>query len=531
METTQIVQPATAPATPIRLCVVDLGTNSFHAVIVDVNPNGTFTILDKIKEMVKLGEGGFSSHLLSDAAMQRGVEALHRIRILAEGWGAEEYMAFGTSAIREADNGGVFIQKVREELDLNIRAISGDMETRLIYEGVRRAVELAEPTLLVDIGGGSTEFVVGNSTESFFLRSLKLGAARITERFVTTDPINKVELKTLRKFYRDKLKPVVAASLEHDVRDLVGSSGTIENIAQVYLNEIGESSRSIYQYEFDAKSLRRVTKALTRSTLPERKSLPGIDEKRVDQVVAGAVLVDVLLKDLNIRRVRVSPNALREGIVVHFIAQNYARLERLAPYAGVRRRSVFELAYKCQWEETHALKVAELALQLFDACRELHGLRDPERELLEYAALLHDIGYHISRSSHHKHSRYLIENADLKGFQPEEIEIMAFAARYHRKAHPKKSHTDFQALPDDRRNLILKLAALLRLAEGLDRSHFQNVERLDVSVRKGKLSLKLHTDGDPQLDVWGAMRDADLFESVYGLKVVVEVVEPQDSDD
>ncbi|MBT8399500.1 MAG: Ppx/GppA family phosphatase, partial [Rhodothermia bacterium] len=266
MESTQVTQRITAPPTPIRLCVIDLGTNSFHAVIVDVNPTGTFTILDKIKEMVKLGEGGFSRHRLSEVAMQRGVDALRRIRILAEGWGAEEYMAFGTSAIREADNGGVFIQKVREELDLNIRAISGDMETRLIYEGVRRAVDLSEPTLLVDIGGGSTEFVVGDSTEPYFLRSLKLGAARITERFVTTDPIDKTELKTLREFYRDKLNPVVAASEEHGVRDLVGSSGTIENLAQVFLNEIGETSRSIYQYEFDAKGLRRIAKMLIAST-------------------------------------------------------------------------------------------------------------------------------------------------------------------------------------------------------------------------------------------------------------------------
>ena len=155
----------------------------------------------------------------------------------------------------------------------------------------------------------------------------------------------------------------------------------------------------------------------------------------------------------------------------------------------------------------------------------MHGLGPEERELLEYAALLHDVGYHISRSSHHKHSHYLIQNADLRGFQPEEIEIMAFAARYHRGALPKKKHTDFQSLPKERREKILKLAALLRLAEGLDRSHFQNVENLDVELDDETLTLTLHTRTDPQLDVWGTRRDSDLFEHVYGRKVKITASE------
>jgi exopolyphosphatase/guanosine-5'-triphosphate,3'-diphosphate pyrophosphatase len=253
----------------------------------------------------------------------------------------------------------------------------------------------------------------------------------------------------------------------------------------------------------------------------------AIEEKRVDQIVAGAILVDVLLKDLPVARLRISPYALREGMVVHFIEHNYERLEQLAPFADVRRRSVYELGYRCQWEFAHARKVADLSLHLFDATTDLHGLGSAERQLLEFVSLLHDIGYHVSRRSHHKHSQYLIQNADLRGFQPEEIEIMAFAARYHRKALSKSSHVDFQALPDDRQAIILKLAALLRLAEGLDRSHYQNIEDVTVTYDDTTLTLTLASRSDPELDIWGALHHSDLFEFVYGLQVEVEARELQ----
>ena len=508
----------------VRVCVIDLGTNSFHAVIVDANANGSFEVLDKIKEMVRLGEGGMAQHHLTHAAMQRGLDALVRIQILAEGWGVEDYLAYATSAIREADNGGDFIVRVRETLGINIRTISGEMEARLIWQGVRRAVEMPAPALLVDIGGGSTEFIVGTGRAIHLAESRKLGAARMTERFITTDPVERDEFKAVRAYYRHQLRPVLAVAREYGVAEIVGSSGTMENIAQVYVNTHGDASRTIYQQLLEARAVRTVTKQLMRSSRADREAMAGIDEKRIDQVVAGAILVDVLLKDLGVQHLRISPHALREGMVVQYIEQNHGRLEHLAAHVGVRRRSVYELGHRCHWEEGHARHVASLALGLFDALRILHGLGDAERELLEYAALLHDIGYHISRRSHHKHSCYLIQHADLRGFQPEEIDVMAYAARYHRKALPKSKHTDFQRLPRATRTTALRLAALLRLAEGLDRSHYQNVRTVHVHLTGTEVRLRLETESDPQIDVWGATRAADLFEHVYGCTVAVEVV-------
>lgn len=509
---------------PVRVCVIDLGTNSFHTVIVDVFPNGSFTVVDRLKDMVKLGEGGFRAHQLTEAAMARGLAALERVKLLAEARGVRDYLAFATSAIREAANGGAFIRAIRKATGLRIRPITGAQEALLICKGVQRAVNLDAPTLLVDIGGGSTEFVVATAQEILFTASYKIGAARMTEAFLTTDPVSSEEAGKLRRHYRRTLRPVYEAVQQHGVRHLVGSSGTMENLALVHTGTDAETNGgTIFQQAFAAQPFRQTASRIRRMDAATRDAEPGIDDKRVPQIAAGALLVEVLLKDLPFDTVRLSPNALREGMVVYYTEQNQPRVQQLAALADVRRRSIYELGFRCRWDQAHAEHVTALALHLFDACRPLHGLGLAARETLEYAALLHDIGYHISHRAHHKHSYYLIHNADLHGFSPVEIERMALVARYHRKSFPKPTHPEFQALPPAQQQEVLHLAACLRLAEGLDRSQFQNVATLSLALRHDALHLTLHTKADPQLDVWGAEQGTDLFTHLYGLPVTVQL--------
>ena len=505
--------------------MIDLGTNSFHTLIVDIFPNGSYSVVDKLKEMVKLGEGGFDNQMLLEGAMERARAALHRVRLLAEGHGATDYLAFATSAIRESDNGGDLIRDVQEADGIRIRPIAGEREAQLIYLGVRRAVAMPDPALIVDIGGGSTEFVVGTAEQVYAARSLKVGAARMTESFITTDPVEKDEFKALRAHYRKVLRPVFDAVQVHGVKEIIGSSGTMENLAAVCAKEHGDSSRSIFQQAFTASDMRKVTKQLMRSTVEERRGMSGIDAKRVEQVVAGAILVDVLLKDSGIERIRVSPHALREGMVEHYIQEHLPRLKLGASFSSVRERSVHEIGNLFQWEYPHARHVATLALRLFDGCASLHGLGPWTRELLEYAGLLHDIGYHISHRRHHKHGLYLIQNADFRGFQPEEIQVMANLARYHRRAYPKSKHDHFTALSDDHQDLIWKVAPFLRIAEGLDRSHCQTVTDLRVDLSGDPVVLHLTTDGEPHRDVWGGRHCSAMFEEAYGRPVAMQVHE------
>jgi exopolyphosphatase/guanosine-5'-triphosphate,3'-diphosphate pyrophosphatase len=518
----------------MRVCVIDLGTNSFHAIIVDAHANGSYQIVDRMKEMVRLGQHGLSASTLPEAAMERGMQALKRIHLLAKGWETDEYLAFATSAIREATNGGEFIRRVRKALGLRIRPISGEQEAGLIYRGVRRAVEISSPTLLVDIGGGSVEFIVAAGGERLFATSLKLGAARMTEKFVNSDPLSDAQEQGLREHYVDTMAEVLKACRAHDVTSIVGSSGTMKSLARVALNDLENGNQTVFQRTFDASQVRDSLAGVIASSAEERMAHSAIDPKRVDQIGAGAVLLDTILEHLPaIQQVRVSSNALREGMVVHFMDTNYTRLRQIAPFRNPRRRSVHELAYRYNWEERHAQHAAATSTFLFDVCRPIYEGPDGDAELLEYATLLHDVGHLVSHDTHAKHSRYLIKNANLQGFQPDEIAIMSLVARYHRGRVPKPSDKHYRKQSKKVQRRVRQLASLVRIAEGLDRSHFQNVTALRARLTDEALELSIATKGDPQLEVWSGGEEGAMFEDEFGreLRVTPTTIDVEAGDE
>lgn len=534
-----ILVPETTYATngstsPMRVCVIDLGTNSFHAIIVDAHANGSYQIVDRMKEMVRLGQHGLSANTLPEEAMERGMKALNRIHLLAKGWDTDEYLAFATSAIREATNGGEFIRRVRNALGLRIRPISGEQEAGLIYRGVRRAVEIDAPTLLVDIGGGSVEFIVAAGGEQLFARSLKLGAARMTERFVNSDPLSDEQEQALREHYVDTMSEVLEACRSHDVTSIVGSSGTMKSLARVALSDVENGNQTVFQRTFEVPPIQAALSRIIASSADERMAHEAIDPKRVDQIGAGAVLLDTILEHLPaVDQVRVSSNALREGMVVHFMDTNYTRLRQIAPFRTPRRRSVHELAYRYNWEERHAQHAAATSTFLFDVCRPIYDGPDEDIELLEYAALLHDVGHLVSHDTHAKHSRYLIKNANLQGFQPDEIAIMSLVARYHRGRAPKASDSHYRTQSANVKRRVRQLASLVRIAEGLDRSHFQNVTALRARLTEEALKVSIATKGDPQLEVWSGGEEGAMFEEEFGrsLQVTPTSIDVQPTDE
>jgi exopolyphosphatase/guanosine-5'-triphosphate,3'-diphosphate pyrophosphatase len=278
----------------------------------------------------------------------------------------------------------------------------------------------------------------------------------------------------------------------------------------------------VFDQTFDGPQVRETTRRLMRADRATRAATPGVSARRAGQIVAGAVVLDVVLKDLAIERFLVSPAALREGILLDYLARERKWVRRLAPFRSRRREAVYEFGMRLRFDRAHAERVARFALVLFDATRELHGRGEDARDLLEFAALLHDVGYAVSSHSHHKHSAYLIENAGLQGFSPEEVELMAVVARYHRFGMPKRSHAAFQRLDGARQNLALELAGMLRLANGLDRGHLGAVRSLDARVADGALRLALHTHGDAALELWAAGLGGDLLSAQFGVPVVLE---------
>jgi exopolyphosphatase/guanosine-5'-triphosphate,3'-diphosphate pyrophosphatase len=306
---------------------------------------------------------------------------------------------------------------------------------------------------------------------------------------------------------------------------VIGTSGTILSLGTVATAiDRGSEPEEVRNLRVPAKSLRRLRKSAVEMDLDERLRLPGLDPRRADVMVAGVVLLDALLRKLEAEEITLCDLALREGLVLDYIHRHRREIARVDKYPDVRRRSAVELAERCSWEAEHSKRVAALAFALFDQTKTIHGLTDREREWLEYAALLHDIGNHISYKSHHRHSYYLIKNGDLRGFEPEEIEVIALVARYHRKATAKNDHEGFHDLSHELRRTVVILSAFLRLAETLDRSRHGAIRGLEVRQRLGLLRIRAQSVGDAELEIWAAMRQAEALEEALDRKVQIEKV-------
>ncbi|MFH5832610.1 HD domain-containing protein [Halalkalibaculum sp. DA384] len=505
-----------------RIAAIDLGTNSFHAVIVDIYPDGSFRTVDKLKEMVILAEKGMGD-LLSGDAMERGLAALKKIKILCDNQGVEEILAYATSAIREARNGGEFIQRMIDQVQVKALAISGKMEAELIGHAVQHGISLDEkPVLMADVGGGSVEFIIANNKKFFYSSSKKLGVARMAAQFVSTDPISKKEKKKLRNHFKQQLQDLFEAAEKYEIDTIVGSSGTMENIGQMIANRNDISTKmTLNELQFSAKSYKKFYKDFIKRSHDERLGEKGLDDKRVDIIAPGLVLLKLLIKQLGIENVKISESALREGMILQYIKKEKENLnlDLLAARSvgrNPRRRSIFELLRKYKWHEDHSTHVTNMALQLFDELQLELELPDSDRELLEYAGYVHDIGYFISRRKHHKHTLYLIRHSDLRGFNNEEINIIANVARYHRRSTPASRHKYYDRQNKEVKRRIRMLAGLLRVADGLDRSHYQNVQNLEIEIVDGKTCFYITTESDPELEIWGAMRKRHLFEEITG---------------
>src|SRR5258705_10971523 len=256
--------------------------------------------------------------------------------------------------------------------------------------------------------------------------------------------------------------------------------------------EGGGPPSELRNLHISAKQIRRLRKDVTELDLESRLAIPGLDPRRADLVVVGVVLLDTILRRLGAEEVTLCDLALREGLVLDYIRRNRRQIAQVDNIPDVRRRSTLELSERCNYYAEHANQVVRLSLALFDQTRGIHGLTDREREWLEYAALLHDIGGHISYSGHHKHSYYLIKNGDLRGFHPDETEVIALVARYHRRGTPRRSHHEYAQLPAALRRTVRTLSSILRVAESLDRSHAQSISGLEVHDRGERIVLTLH---------------------------------------
>ncbi len=503
-----------------RFAAIDVGSNSIRCLIAEQGEDGHLQVIDDLKDQPRLARGLSASGLLAAESVARALESLGRMVQAAERRGASRVALVATAAVRDAANGAEFAERVKHEIGIPLEVIDGETEARLAFLSVREHFPIGRGRAVVaDIGGGSLELVLAVGGLVDRVVSLPFGAVRLTEQYLAGAEPGPNGLRRLRSAVRQKLRRAVPGR-EWEAAKLFGSGGTFTNLARISAARRRGSvpPGGIHALAVASPELEHILEWLAAMSIEERRAVEGLSAERADIIVAGLAVAAEVLELFDAPKVTVSAFGLREGLLIHL-----ARPAQ-AGEAPSRAKALRRFADRCRADRRHGEQTARLARRLFDVLGKRLGCTNADWELLEAAALLHDVGTLVSYRSHHKHSYHLIAHAEALPFPPRERILIALISRYHRKRGPSKKHSEFAALEPEDRARVRRLAALLRVACGLDRGHVSAVEAMRVRMMPDRLLIdavpRLVTT-DLKLELWGAQRKANLLGKLLGREVLV----------
>lgn len=509
------------PCEPMpRYAAIDIGSNSIRMLAAEAGPGGEFRELISSRQVVRLGENVFREGRLSQPAMDLACQTL---TVMAEEYRRLDVLAVravGTSALRDATNRAEFLARASQILGTPVEVVSGLEEARLIHLGVQaRWPQPRRRILITDIGGGSAELILSEGGRMIDAFSRPLGAVRLTEMFLKSDPPDPRELARLEKYIQERIAGAVERIGTASIERMVATSATAA-AAVCAANKVRRAKRAMAdRFLASAAQIRRLYLEVSRLDLESRRHVVGIGPKRAEIVVAGVAVLNEVMSNLAIPRLYYSTAGVRDGIIADLL---HRRVGREPDHLDSdERRVVRALGRRYGTSANHARKVAQLAAMLFEGLHPLHRLTPSYGRILEAAAYLFNIGHYVNERNHHKHSLYLILNADMAGFTDHERLGIANLSRYHRKSMPQPSHAEFQIMDPEMRNAIVLLAPLLRIAVALDQSQEQKVERVEVSIQDRTVELRLISDRDTDIEQWHASRTATVFHEVYGRQLTI----------
>ena len=510
-----------SPEMTTRLGAIDIGSNSVRLMVVEVLRGGAYRILDEEREPTRLGRSVSSLGRLDDDSIDRTVQALRTFKQIAAGYQVSALRTIATCAVREARNGPEFCRRVREEVGLEVEVIPGDREARLAFSSVQHAFDLSGKNAIVaDIGGGSTEiiFATGGLIESIF--STPLGAVRLTEQFGLGEQAAPADLQRLGEEVASCLKKRTTRPL-FAPHFMVGSGGTFTTLAELMMAAKKQVDIPVAGYKVSQAEVRHLLDRLAKMPLRARRSMAGMTPDRADIILAGLTIIDALLTRFRVNTLVIHTRGVRDGLVREMIDDLLGGAATADTDPTHRDEAIERLAAACSGELEHGRQVARLAGRIYEQLTEPLALVPGDRLLLEIAARLQDVGYVINYDQHHKHSYHLIRNSRLPGIRAHDLELVANVARYHRGAHPKRKHENLARISAEDQQRVQRMAAILRLAGGLDRSRSQLVRDVLASVSDDGVVLEVMAEEEPQVDVWGAERRTELFEQAFGLPVAI----------
>ena len=542
MDTAPTPTDAATPAAerPLRLAAIDVGTNSIRLLIAERDDEGGYRVLDEEKVSPRLGHGMAETGMIAPDRMEEAIDAVERMKQIAVGYGVAEVRVIATSAVREASNGVEFVNGVERLSNLKTEVIGHEDEGRLAHKSVAAAFDVRTlPFAVADIGGGSTEVVFSRGGAVEKVVGLKLGAVRVADMFGGRAASEPHTFDEMRQYLKGAIETAVG-KMPLKPRVLFGTGGTYSALASMQQARDGAATESVQGHRMGRDRVARILER-TRATLHKGGSVHGLNKDRYDIILPGAAIVEALMDTLEVDELVVHDRGIRDGLMLSMLEGHTVETKgRGSPPAprislGSRAEAVRRFARKCRYHEAHSEQVTQLALEIFDQMADqlpdtlpdgvdATGMDAEGRGVLEAAGVLHDIGYLVNHSKHHKHSYYIIANGDLDGFSTRERELIANVARYHRKAHPKSAHEPYAALDERDRTIVRRLAGILRIADGLDRTHTQVVERVSLRMvapeQEGKPATALFTlesPSDVATNAWGAQRKCQLFEGAFGV--------------
>ncbi len=499
---------------PLRVAAIDVGSNAFRFVAAEFSDPNHYVELASERVPVRLGHSAFLTGELSPSAIDRTVEGFRRFREDIDRLGVEHVRAVATSAVRESRNGADLVRRVEEDAGIRLDLISGTDEARLVWMSVKQRFDFGDSKwMLVDLGGGSVEVSLADESGIMWSESHRMGSVRLLEELTGADDAP-AHFANLLAEYAATLR-IPHASKHWTPVQLIATGGNIEALARL----AGHS---------DAGGTRRITRAELAMAIEEFSHLSysqrigrlGLREDRADVILPAAIVYDRVAELAGAEQILVPGVGVKEGVLFDLVDEltsgaGFGRLERIV------HEGALTLGRRYLFDEDHGRHVASLALSLFDQLTEVHGLEPRDRRILLAGAILHDIGQHISYAKHHKHSLYLIHHSEIPGIAPNELPLVALVARYHRRAEPRRSHYLYRDLGPRNRRRVERLAALLRIADSLDREHLQRVHSVEARVHEHRLELRLERRGRLLLEQWALRKKGKLFARIFGLEPYV----------
>jgi exopolyphosphatase/guanosine-5'-triphosphate,3'-diphosphate pyrophosphatase len=527
------------PAT-CRIAAVDIGSNSIRLVVAEASSARLYRLLTDEKAHIALASGAEPDGTLRPEAIEDAVAAISSMVSIAQGFGAEQIRLVATAAVRDAPNQSDFIDLVHTRTGMRTEILSGDDEARLAHESVAHAFDLsAARAAVLDIGGGSTELALSAGGVVERLISIPVGAVRLTDRFGPADRTDPSGNQAMYNFVRRTLRTrIEKPSVQPQV--MFGTGGTFTTLATIAIKRAeseaatgsSDDSRAparVRGYEISRAEVKHILQWLRSMDVEQRRGVPGLSADRAGIIIAGITLVEGVMRRLAVNNLRIHDRGVRDGILLEMLRDRFETPITASGFPD-RQRGVIEFGRRCNFEESHSKHVAKLALSIYDqllaidssdAGEQPFWASDESRAILHAASLLRDVGYFINYTGHHKHSYHLIVHSELPGFSPRELELIGTVARYHRKARPKKKHAHYRNLDDADKPTVRRLAAILRIADGLDRTHTQLVESVNLTRSAHRYTLIARSAHDISADIWGAQRKADVFEREFELPIEI----------